>query len=89
MLASMRALLALGLALALAAASPATHVHAGAQGDEACAVCLARSGDAATSATPDVAPRVVPVGTPACARGRPPVAGAPLGAIPGQSPPTA
>jgi hypothetical protein len=50
---------------------------------------MARSGDAATSATPDVAPRVVPVGTPACARGRPPVAGAPLGAIPGQSPPTA
>jgi hypothetical protein len=83
----MRALLAAGLALLLVATAVAPHVHAGGHAHERCAVCVARSGDVATSATPDVAPRTCDAGAPACAPGLPPVSGAPLGAVPGQSPP--
>jgi hypothetical protein len=84
----MRALVAaiLALTLLVAATAPHVHPHAAAGGDE-CAVCTLRHTAPQGSATPDVAPVVhvaaVLAGTPAL----PPVFGAPLGAVPGQSPP--
>ena len=85
----MRALLALALAFHLVLSAFGPHVHSGAHGVEDCAVCVVRGAEAATSATPDLAPSEVPAGPMALAPGLPPVDGAPLGAIPGQSPPRA
>ncbi len=84
----MRALVAAVLALALVTASAAHHVHAhaAAAGDE-CAVCTLRHTAPPGSAIPDAAPVVHVAGDPAGAPGLPPVCGAPLGAVPGQSPP--
>ncbi len=83
----MRALLAFGLALFLVftAATPHVHLHSG-SGDE-CATCVLRHTAPARSETPDVAPAVHAAGEAASALGLPTVAGFPLGAIPGQSPP--
>lgn len=83
----MRALVALTLSAVLVALSWAPHVHHGPYGDHDCPACVARSGDEAHSETPDVAPRRVEL------RGEVPApievvpVGAPLGAVPGQSPP--
>ena len=83
----MRALLAAGLAAFLLAAALAPHVHQGPQGDRDCPACLARTAEAPRSEVPDLAPtRVRFVGVVAELRGVPAV-GAPLGAVPGQSPP--
>jgi hypothetical protein len=82
----MRALVAAVLALALLATVAAPHVHA-ASGTDECAVCVLRHTDAATVEVPDVAPAVHAAGDVVLAPGFPPVTGAPLGAIPGQSPP--
>ncbi len=81
----MRALVAVLLALALVTAAGAPHVHA-AGGDE-CAVCVLRHAAPPRSELPDFAPVVHVTGDAICAPGLPPVSGAPLGAIPGQSPP--
>jgi hypothetical protein len=81
----MRALLAASLALFLVFTAGAPHAHA--HGADECAVCVVRQGDAARDETPDVAPSAHVVGVAPCAPGLPPVFGAPLGAIPGQSPP--
>jgi hypothetical protein len=81
----MRALLAAGLALFLVVTAAAPHVHA--HGPEQCAVCVVRNADVAHDETPDVAPAAHLLGAAPCAPGLPPVFGAPLGAIPGQSPP--
>ncbi|HET6437747.1 MAG TPA: hypothetical protein VFG59_06785 [Anaeromyxobacter sp.] len=83
----MRAVLGALLAAALVASAASPHVHTAAAGDHDCPACLARTVEAAHDSTPDVVPtrvrflvlvkeptEVVPVG-------------APLGAIPGQSPP--
>jgi hypothetical protein len=83
----MRKLLAAGLALFLVLTAAAPHVHTGAHGDQDCAVCVVRHGDAARDETPDVAPVAVVADAPQLDLGVPPVTGAPLGAIPGQSPP--
>jgi hypothetical protein len=80
--------LVLSVAVALAAAAPHLHLHA-AQGGEECAVCQARSGEAATRQSPDLRPADPPVETVAAWPVLRPVAGAPLGAVPGQSPPLA
>lgn len=85
----MRALLALALALHLVLSAFGPHVHTGAHGVEDCAVCVVRGAEAASSATPDLTPSAAPVGAVALAPGLPPVTGAPLGAVPGQSPPRA
>ena len=83
----MRALLAAGLAAFLVAAALAPHVHHGERGDHDCAACLARNTESARTEVPDLAPtRVRFVGVVAELVGVPAV-GAPLGAIPGQSPP--
>jgi hypothetical protein len=85
----MRAVLATALSLYLALAALAPHVHVGPHGAEDCAVCVARGGEVATCRTPDLAPAAVVAGQAVLAPGLAPVTGAPLGAIPGQSPPRA
>ena len=85
----MRAVVALVLAAVLLALSWAPHVHHhGAQGDHECPACVARNADAARYEVPDLAPvRVVFVGVAVVAPIEPASTGAPLGSIPGQSPP--
>jgi hypothetical protein len=85
----MRALVAAVLALALVVAAVAPHVHAHAGSGDECAVCTLRHTAPPRSEIPDVAPAVVVSGDPSGAPGLPPVSGAPLGAVPGQSPPAA
>ncbi len=84
----MRALVAAGLALWLALTVAAPHVHAAGQAGD-CAVCVVRHGDVARDETPDVAPLIVHAQAVALAPAHAPVTGAPLGAVPGQSPPGA
>lgn len=83
----MRAIVAAGLALFLVLTAAAPHVHTGPHGREDCAVCVARNADVARPANPDVAPVPVVTEAPPPEPGLAPVSGAPLGAIPGQSPP--
>jgi hypothetical protein len=83
----MRAALALFLSAVLVALSWAPHVHGGVQGDHECPACLARTVDAAHSETPDLAPQPVRFMGVVFAPVEIEPAGAPLGAIPGQSPP--
>jgi hypothetical protein len=86
----MRALVAAVLAAYLALTALVPHVHhdeAGGSGSHPCAVCQSRTADVATRATPDLTPSPVIAGEVVLAPGLPPVVGAPLGAIPGQSPP--
>ncbi|MCM2332990.1 MAG: hypothetical protein NDI82_03480 [Anaeromyxobacteraceae bacterium] len=85
----MRTVLAATLALALAVAVTAPHLHADGHGGGDCAVCVVRGGEVATTQTPDLSPADLPAGEAPAAPPRPPVCGAPLGAIPGQSPPRA
>lgn len=85
----MRVLLAATLALHLVLTAFGPHVHTAAHGAEECAVCLVRGAEAAGSSTPDLAPSALPAVAVVLAPGLPPVTGAPLGAIPGQSPPRA
>lgn len=83
----MRALVAAILAAVLVLAAAAPHVHADPAGAESCAVCVLRHTAPPPSEAPDVTPVVRAVGSAVGAPGLPPVFGAPLGAIPGQSPP--
>jgi hypothetical protein len=86
----MRALVAAALAAYLALTALVPHVHhddASGSGGHTCAICQSRTADVATRATPDLTPSPVLAGEVVLAPGLPPVAGAPLGAIPGQSPP--
>jgi len=78
---------ALSLYLALVAVAPHAHGLAGGHGAEECAVCVARGGEVAGPVVPDLAPSPLPVGAVALRPGLAPVVGAPLGAVPGQSPP--
>ncbi len=86
---TLRNVLAIVLAALVAFSAAAPHAHAGALGDHACAACLAASAETAESATPDVAPRALPPEALPREPGLDPVTGAPLGAVPGQSPPAA
>lgn len=79
---------ALAALVALAAARP--HVHEGASpghADAPCAVCQLRAAEPGGARAPDVAPPAVAATDATPPPGLPPVAGAPLGATPGQSPP--
>ncbi len=83
----MRRVVALTVIAVVFALCWAPHVHHG-QDDHDCPACIARTADAAHSETPDVVPvRVAFVGGAAAAPDQPAPSGAPLGAIPGQSPP--
>lgn len=83
----MRAVVALVLSAVLLALSGAPHVHHGIQGDHECPACLARTVDAARNETPDLVPEPVRFRGVVFAPIEIVPAGAPLGAIPGQSPP--
>ncbi len=85
----MRAVLAASLALFLVVLAAGPHVHAGPDGADGCAVCVARHADVPADVTPELAPAEVPAPEAAPEPGLAPVAGAPLGAVPGQSPPRA
>jgi hypothetical protein len=83
----MRACVAVLLVLSVLASAGAPHVHAQSSGGDDCAACVLRHTSPPHSELPDVAPIVHVAGDAAGEPGRPPVFGAPLGAIPGQSPP--
>jgi hypothetical protein len=84
----MRAFVAAGLALVLLVAAAGPHVHTAAHGDESCAVCVARHADVPRAESPDLTPVPIVEAAPQLAPRRAPVTGAPLGAVPGQSPPS-
>jgi hypothetical protein len=83
----MRSALAAALAVFLVGAAMGPHHHLGTQGDHDCVACQARGAEEARSETPDVAPERVRFLELVLAPVEAPPAGAPLGAIPGQSPP--
>ena len=85
----MRAVVAAVLVLTLVVAAAGPHVHAHALAGDECAVCTLRHTAPPRTELPDVAPVVIVAGDPSAAPGLPPVSGAPLGAVPGQSPPAA
>ena len=85
----MRLVFAIATAVLVLLAAVAPHAHHGQLGEHACAACLAASAEEASCETPDVAPRPQVVVTLAETAPESPVTGAPLGAIPGQSPPAA
>jgi hypothetical protein len=85
----MRALIAAGLAIVLALPAAGPHVHVGPDAEGHCAVCVTRHADVPRDATPDLTPLRVVAGEVLAAPDVDPVTGAPLGAIPGQSPPVA
>ena len=82
----MRALVAATLVAVLAVSAAGPHVHVGFD-RHACAVCVLHHTDVPRSEAPDVAPIVEEHGEVVASPGLPPVTGAPLGAVPGQSPP--
>lgn len=85
----MRALAAAVLALGLVIVAAVPHGHPAGHGGADCTACVARHGDVARSETPDVAPQVRHAEPVVAEPGVAPVTGAPLGAVPGQSPPAA
>jgi hypothetical protein len=84
----MRAVIAATLALLLTAAVAVPHVHAAPSGEE-CAACVVRGGSVAESQVPDLSPLPLAAGGVVAELQSHPAEGAPLGAIPGQSPPRA
>ena len=85
----MRAVVAVGVALLVLVTGLAPHAHEGRLGSHACAACVTASGDAASAATPDVAPRPLPPTELAAIAVDSLAPGFPLGAVSGQSPPRA
>jgi len=85
----MRAALALLCAIVVLVSAAAPHHHSGPFGNHECAACLMGSSEAASPPITDLAPRAVPVGDPEQPIDVAVASGAPLGAIPGQSPPPA
>jgi len=85
----MRAAVAILSAVLVLAGAAAPHHHAGLQGTHGCVACVTRGAEPAHDETPRAVPvpaslglaQLVPESLAAC--------GAPLGAIPGQSPPLA
>ncbi len=84
-----RFVFAIATAVLVLLAAGAPHAHDGRLGTHACAACLAAGAEAASCETPDVAPRRLVVAALPQVAPEPPVTGAPLGAVPGQSPPAA
>ncbi len=84
-----RALLAAAAISLVLLTTIAPHVHGGVLGRHSCVACATASGEEAGCAEPDMAPPHL-VGEAAIPSApEPPVTGAPLGAVPGQSPPAA
>ncbi len=85
----MRVAFAIVTAVLVLLSAAAPHHHGGPFGSHECAACVARSGEAACAQTPDVAPGAACAGEPEPLVSKFVAVGAPLGAIPGQSPPPA
>lgn len=83
----MRRFAAALLAAAFFALAWAPHLHAAPRGTHECPACLVRAAEAAGSEPLDLAPPLVAFVEAVATPVEPPAAGAPLGAIPGQSPP--
>ncbi len=83
----MRAIVAATLALLVVLAAGVPHEHVRSHAVASCIACAVGQGNAAHDETPDVAPATVITAAPVREPGPAPVSGAPLGAIPGQSPP--
>jgi len=75
------------LVAVLVAMAGAPHVHTAAHGDHDCPACIARTVDAARSEMPDLTPTLVEQRVEVVELVSIATVGAPLGAIPGQSPP--
>jgi hypothetical protein len=73
--------------IALVAAMP--HGHGGAHDEHECIACSTAASEVCEPASPDIAPRALPLELLALEPESVPSSGAPLGAIPGQSPPAA
>lgn len=74
------------LAILILATGVMPHVHEGQLGRHACVACVAAGGEA-HGAAPELAPPRPVFAEPAPSAPEAPVTGAPLGAVPGQSPP--
>ncbi len=85
----MRLLFAIAASSLVLLTAVAPHVHTGAEGRNGCQACVMRAAEEAAPATPDVAPAVVGADTLVAEPAPGPVAGFPVGAVPGQSPPRA
>lgn len=83
----MRALVAIALAVAVFLAAGVPHVHAHPPAGDECAVCTLRHAPPPGDQVPDVVPLVHAAAEPAGAPLLAPRWGAPLGSVPGQSPP--
>lgn len=83
----MRRVAAAVLAAVLLASAWAPHVHSGPRGALNCAPCVLRAAEAAELEPLDLAPALVGFVEVAAPAIEAPPSGAPLGAIPGQSPP--
>jgi hypothetical protein len=81
-----RFLVAATLVFLLSAFVAGPHVHADPHGEE-CAACVVRGGEVAESQAPGFSPLPLALGEVVVALQSMPHDGAPLGAIPGQSPP--
>ena len=85
----MRVLVAIATAAMLLAGVAAPHHHAGPAGEHECVACTVGGGLVARDETPRIAPAPVFFVAVAAAPAGVPASGAPLGAVPGQSPPLA
>jgi hypothetical protein len=82
-----RVLVALATAVLLLAGVAAPHHHASPGGSHECVACAVGTGLEAGDATPAIEPATPAGAAVASAPAADPVTGAPLGAVPGQSPP--
>jgi hypothetical protein len=85
--AAVRTALAIIIAVFVLLGAVAPHEHATPLGTHACAACIAAGAEEACVAAIDVAPRPVFASEVRDTASPAPAAGAPLGAVPGQSPP--
>jgi hypothetical protein len=82
-----RVLVAIATAAVLLLGVAAPHHHAAPGGAHECVACTVGAGVEARDATPAVEPPAPVAAVTRSSPGAPPVTGAPLGSIPGQSPP--
>jgi hypothetical protein len=85
----MRAAVAILSAVLVLAGAAAPHHHAGARGTHGCVACVTRGAEPARDETPRLTPRTAWVQAVQAEPEGVLATGAPLGAIPGQSPPLA
>lgn len=85
----MRAAVAILSAVLVLAGAAAPHHHAGVQGTHGCLACVTRGAEPAHDETPRAVPATAPLDLDRLAPESLAASGAPLGAIPGQSPPLA